>query len=128
MSMTGPVSGLDGVFHFENLHRSRTGDVLICTCVISADMPFFSGHFPGMPIMPAVAQIEMIQSLLQQHAGRSTIIAGGTGLKFTSPIAPGDILTIRLQRVSGGEISFAVEHDAGVASRGRLKLTGGALG
>ena len=121
MSMTRPV------FNFDNISRSRDGDALYCSCVVAADMPFFSGHFPGMPIMPAVAQIEMIRALLQLQADWSTVIAGGSGIKFTGRIQPGDTLTIRLQRTPSGEISFIVKNNATVASKGILQLAGGAL-
>jgi len=96
--------------------------------LVAVDMPFFNGHFPGLPIMPAAAQIEMIQALLQQHTGWNTVIAGGTGLKFTGRIQPSDSLTIRLQRRSSGDISFIVENKKAVVSKGILQLAGGTFG
>jgi 3-hydroxymyristoyl/3-hydroxydecanoyl-(acyl carrier protein) dehydratase len=90
-------------------------------------MPFFSGHFPGLPIMPAVAQIGMIQSLLQQQAGWNAVITGGAGLKFSGRIRPDENLTIRLQHTPSGEISFTVENDANVVSKGILQLAGSTL-
>lgn len=115
MSMTGPV------FSFDNISRSQNADALSCNCVVAADMPFFSGHFPGLPIMPAVAQIEMIRALLQQQPGWNAIITGGTRLKFSGRIQPGDTLTIRLQRRPAGEVSFTVENNAGIVSKGMLQ-------
>lgn len=121
-SMTRPV------FNFDNIYHSRDGDILSCSCAVAADMPFFKGHFPGMPIMPAVAQIEMIRELLEKHANRNTIIAGGSGLKFTGRIQPGDTLAIQLQYMPSGDISFTVENKDAVASKGILRQTGGTLG
>ena len=86
-------------------------------------MPFFKGHFPDFPIMPAAAQIEMIKSLLQQ-TNWNAIITGGHGLKFTGCIQMGDTLAIRLQRKSSGDISFSVENNAVLVSKGLLQLAG----
>ena len=120
--MTGPV------FNFDNICHSRDGNALSCSCTVTADMPFFNGHFPGMPIMPAVAQIEMIRELLEKHADWNTIIAGGNGLKFSGRIQPNDSLTIRLQRRPSGDISFNVNNRDTEVSKGILQLAGDTLG
>jgi hypothetical protein len=77
--------------------------------------------------MPAVAQIEMIHSLLQQHADWNAVIAGGRGLKFSGRIQPDDNLTIRLQRTPSCSISFSVENKTTVVSKGILQLAGGTI-
>jgi 3-hydroxymyristoyl/3-hydroxydecanoyl-(acyl carrier protein) dehydratase len=115
------------VFSFDPVNHSGDGDVLVYHCVVTADMPFFNGHFPGMPIMPAVAQIEMIRALLEKHADWNTTIAGGSSLKFSGRIQPNDRLTIRLQRRPFGDISFSVENKDAVVSKGILKMAGGTL-
>jgi len=116
--MTGPV------FSFDPVSQSRDGETLSGSCLVAADMPFFKGHFPGLPIMPAVAQIEMIRALLQQHTDWNKAIAGGSGLKFTGRIQPNDSLIIRLQRRPSGDISFSVENKDTVVSKGVLQLGG----
>ena len=121
MNLTVPV------FSFEHVSHSRDGTALSCNCSVAKDMPFFNGHFPSMPIMPAVAQIEMIQALLQQQSNWNKIIAGGSGLKFTGRIQPGDTLAIHLQCIPSGDISFTVENKDAVVSKGILQLAGGTL-
>jgi 3-hydroxymyristoyl/3-hydroxydecanoyl-(acyl carrier protein) dehydratase len=120
MSLTGPV------FNFDNIRHSRDGNILTCNCQVGADMPFFNGHFPALPIMPAAVQIEMLNSLLQQ-TNWNVIITGGRGLKFTGRVAPGDALAIRLQRESSGDASFSVANNVTVVSRGFLQLAGNTL-
>ena len=114
------------VFSFDPVSHSGDGNRLVTHCVVTADMPFFNGHFPGLPIMPAVAQIEMIRELLEKHAGWNTTIAGGSGLKFSGRIQPNDRLTIRLQHRPSGDISFSIENRDAVVSKGMLQ-TGGTL-
>ena len=101
--------------------------MLACHCVVTADMPFFRGHFPGLPLMPAAAQIGMIRELLERHADWNAAIAGGKGLKFTGRIQPDDTLTIRLQRSPSGDVSFSIENGDTVVSKGILLLAGGSL-
>jgi len=113
------------VFSFDHISHSWDGDVLTCNCHVAVDIPCFSGHFPGLPIMPAAAQIEMIQVLLRQQADWNSVIAGGTGLKFTGRIQPNDNLSIRLQRRSSGDISFTVSNRDTVVSKGILQVAGG---
>ena len=80
-----------------------------------------------MPIMPAVAQIEMIRALLEKHADWNTTITGGSSLKFSGRIQPNDRLTIRLQRRPFGDISFSIENKDAVVPKGILKMAGGTL-
>ena len=115
------------VFSFDHISHSRDGDILTCHSVLAADMPFFNGHFPGLPLMPAVAQIEMIRELLEKHADWNTIIAGGNGLKFSGRIEPNDTLNIRLQRKPSGDISFSIENKDTVVSKGVLQTAGDSL-
>ncbi|MGZ3723185.1 MAG: 3-hydroxyacyl-ACP dehydratase FabZ, partial [Bdellovibrionales bacterium] len=38
--------------------KNRTGSKIVAVKNITANEPFFQGHFPGLPIMPGVLQIE----------------------------------------------------------------------
>ena len=110
------------MFSFEQVSQSRNGETLTGSCHVAADMPCFNGHFPGLPIMPAAAQLEMIQALLRQHGKGNTVIAGGSKLRFTGRIQANDSLTIRLQRNPSGDIDFSVENRGAVVSKGNLQL------
>lgn len=70
---------------------------------VTINEPFFSGHFPGEPIMPGVLTIEA----MAQAAGVLAIKTGseGTGVlfmsiekaKFRKPVVPGDQLRIEVK-------------------------------
>ncbi|MGQ9898082.1 MAG: 3-hydroxyacyl-ACP dehydratase FabZ [Acidobacteriota bacterium] len=78
---------------------------------ITINEPFFQGHFPGMPVMPGVLQIEaMAQTggllLLNQIAEpekKLLLFAGIDAVKFRRPVVPGDTLhiTMTLLRFKG---------------------------
>ncbi|HIB76518.1 MAG TPA: hypothetical protein EYO58_02635, partial [Flavobacteriales bacterium] len=46
------------LFNFEEITQHDNGTMLSCHCLISADMPFFNGHFLNFPIMPAAADMQ----------------------------------------------------------------------
>jgi len=78
---------------------------------VTINEPFFQGHFPGMPVMPGVLQIEaMAQTggllLLNQIAEpekKLLLFAGIDEVKFRRPVVPGDTLhiTMTLLRFKG---------------------------
>lgn len=74
---------------------------------VTANEPFFQGHFPGNPIMPGVLILEaMAQTagvLLFNKIGASDdkliLFAGMDKVKFRSPVVPGDVLRMEVDIV-----------------------------
>jgi 3-hydroxyacyl-[acyl-carrier-protein] dehydratase len=72
---------------------------------VTINEPFFTGHFPGLPIMPGVLIIEAIAQaggalLLTEVEDRSDKIMVFTGIeraKFRKPVSPGDQLRLEVQ-------------------------------
>ncbi len=58
----------------------------------------FAGHFPGRPITPAVAQIQMGCLVLAAGTGLSPCPQPGRvdAAKFTRPLGPEEALTVRV--------------------------------
>jgi 3-hydroxyacyl-[acyl-carrier-protein] dehydratase len=85
---------------------------------VTFNEPFFTGHFPGRPVMPGV----LILEALAQAAGLLAFDAMGQvpdenniyyfvgidGARFKHPVVPGDqlILDITIDRVRGGMWKF----------------------
>jgi len=69
---------------------------------VSVNEPFFQGHFPDEPVMPAVLQIEaMAQTggllvLSQQEGKFSTYFIRIDNVKFRKKVVPGDTLIFKL--------------------------------
>jgi beta-hydroxyacyl-ACP dehydratase FabZ len=80
---------------------------------VTANEPFFQGHFPGNPIMPGVLIIEaMAQAggvlarlsfpeVLEKEAGKVFFMAMD-GVKFRRPVVPGDQLILQLEALRTG--------------------------
>jgi len=63
---------------------------------ISADSPYFDGHFPGFPILPAVAQTELIIRFAARYFGTSINPLEIKRVKFTNFIRPNTPLLLKL--------------------------------
>ena len=75
---------------------------------VSINEPFFSGHFPGAPVMPGVLTIESmaqagaILGLLEKNADLGKTLVYFLGIdeaKFRRPIVPGDQMRIVVEVV-----------------------------
>jgi len=69
---------------------------------VTANEPFFQGHFPDRAIMPGVLIVEALAqaggaALLGSAAreGKLAMLAGLDGFRFRRPVVPGD--TLRLE-------------------------------
>lgn len=83
---------------------------------VSINEPFFTGHFPGHPVMPGVLQLEaMAQAagilLLRRGSaeGKVAFFMSADKVKFRKPVVPGDQLEIiaNLVKVRGNKIATA---------------------
>lgn len=63
---------------------------------VADDSPWFSGHFPDNPILPGVAQLEMIVTLLSETTGMPLKLTGMSRVKFRKIVRPGDLLDIQV--------------------------------
>ena len=71
---------------------------------VTINEPFFQGHFPGHPIMPAVLILEAMAQVggmlmlnsLDDPANKLMYFIGIDGAKFRRPVTPGDQLRLRL--------------------------------
>ncbi len=64
---------------------------------ISVNEPFFCGHFPNIPVMPGVLQIEALAQLsgamvltLPQYSDKLALFAGIDNARFKKVVRPGD--------------------------------------
>lgn len=65
---------------------------------VPVDLPYFSGHFPGSPIFPAVGIVDAsLQTLRVQLKNPSLNLAGIPMAKFISPIMPQQKLIVEFR-------------------------------
>ncbi|OUN06276.1 3-hydroxyacyl-[acyl-carrier-protein] dehydratase FabZ [Flavonifractor sp. An92] len=71
---------------------------------VTMNEPFFTGHFPGQPIMPgvlileALAQTGAVAALsLPENKGKLAIFGGVKHARFKRPVVPGDVLELNCE-------------------------------
>ncbi|HPF33880.1 MAG TPA: UDP-3-O-acyl-N-acetylglucosamine deacetylase [Candidatus Krumholzibacteria bacterium] len=72
---------------------------------VTINEPFFQGHFPGHPIMPAVLITEamaqvggvLLMSSVDEPASKLVYFSGIDGARFRRPVVPGDQLRFELE-------------------------------
>lgn len=72
---------------------------------VTANEPFFQGHFPEEPVMPGVLQVEamaqcgglLVLSQLEEPERWSTYFLAIDGVKFRKKVVPGDTLLFRVE-------------------------------
>jgi 3-hydroxyacyl-[acyl-carrier-protein] dehydratase len=59
-------------------------------------LDIFKGHFPGMPILPGAAQIEMVRIAIESIAEHTYQIIGIKKAKFIEQMQPEDLITMTI--------------------------------
>jgi 3-hydroxyacyl-[acyl-carrier-protein] dehydratase len=99
------------------------GKSVHATKCVSANEPYFAGHFPGTPIMPGVL---IVEAMAQASAALffTTFLANGThfnrqcnltsvdSVKFRKPIVPGDFVDFHVRHVRSRGMFIFFEGEA----------------
>jgi beta-hydroxyacyl-ACP dehydratase FabZ len=90
-----------------------TDDRVVCLKNVTVNEPFFQGHFPGVPVMPGVLQIEAMAQAGGILASRAVSFDPTThvmlfmaidAVKFRKAVTPGDQLHIQVVPLRKGKI------------------------
>lgn len=98
----------------------RTGQKLVAVKNVTINEPFFPGHFPELPIMPGVLQIEAIAQacclayLRPGDPEYDFFIASLSEARFRKPVVPGDTLMIYAEIVKDRGSIISVRGEAKV--------------
>jgi len=71
---------------------------------VTANEPFFQGHFPQRAVMPGVLIIEAMAQVggvmilsVEEHRGKLAYLGTVNGVKFRRPVVPGDTLELETE-------------------------------
>ena len=83
---------------------------------VTINEPFFSGHFPGFPIMPGVLIVEamaqaggaLLLTEVEDRNGKLIVFTGIEKARFRRPVRPGDQLRLEVEMLSWKAISSRI--------------------
>jgi 3-hydroxyacyl-[acyl-carrier-protein] dehydratase len=67
---------------------SENENQLIATIVLNEKSPIFEGHFPGNPVTPGVAQLEIVKEILSTHYNRQIQLKSISNCKYLAILNP----------------------------------------
>jgi 3-hydroxymyristoyl/3-hydroxydecanoyl-(acyl carrier protein) dehydratase len=73
---------------------------------IGPDHPSLPGHFPGHPVVPGVVMMEEVIETLRDCLGRDLVITGLPAVKLSSPLRPGETVTVDIEPESDDTAGF----------------------
>lgn len=90
---------------------------------VPGDTGIFDGHFPSMPVLPGVLQIDWVMRLAARCFGLPQAVADDFQVKFSRIIAPGMVLVLTLERdTARRRLLFEYRVDGQIMSSGRVTL------
>jgi 3-hydroxymyristoyl/3-hydroxydecanoyl-(acyl carrier protein) dehydratase len=101
-------------FHHEHLPLSGKAERVVAAARFPGNSDWFSGHFPGNPIVPGVALIALVAEAViewERGEGRFLAITGVRRVRFRLPVRPDDEVTLeatRMPNTKGPAYAFTV--------------------
>lgn len=103
----------------DTIEEMIPGERIVGKKCVTFNEPFFTGHFPGNPVMPGVLIVEALAQtgavlILSQdeHKGKTAYFAGLDKVRFKRKVVPGDVLTLE---VTAGAFKGAIGKSSCVA-------------
>lgn len=77
---------------------SESGDGSIKAIInINAEHSLYGGHFPGQPVTPGIALLEMIRIILSDLLNKDMMLTEAKDIKFLAPVVPPDMQNLDLE-------------------------------
>lgn len=89
---------------------------------ISRDHPSLAGHFPGYPVVPGVVLLSEVLDTLRRGSAVSPVVQGLPMVKFSSPLRPGEAVTIRVEEEGSGRATFSCRVDTRLVASGIIEF------
>ena len=85
----------------DTIEELKAGVSAVAKKCVTVNEPFFTGHFPGNPIMPGVLIVEALAQTgavamlsLPENRGKLALFGGIKNARFKGKVVPGDVLKL----------------------------------
>lgn len=95
--------------------------------LIGHDHPSLAGHFPGHPIVPGVVLLNEVLETLRRGSAAPLVIKGLPVVKFSSPLKPGEVVTIQVDEDAVALATFSCRVDGRIVASGTIEFTPDAI-
>lgn len=100
---------------------SATAERLEAKLVFPPEAEVFQGHFPGMPVLPGVAQLFFVRRYARKAFPDFPDAWDCHKLKFRRVVAPNEALTMKVTRKKPGSFFFELAVGEEVAASGSIE-------
>ena len=107
---------------FEILEWRAEASGWTCRVLVTGDHPCFEGHFPGDPVLPGVAHLQLLLEAARRGSGVPQTIRAVRTIRFRRIVRPGQVLESDGMPEEGGRLRFELRGDAGRFSDGLVEL------
>jgi 3-hydroxymyristoyl/3-hydroxydecanoyl-(acyl carrier protein) dehydratase len=92
------------------------------TVSIRHDHPSLAGHFPGHPVVPGVVLLDEVLSIVREVSGAAQSVTGLPLVKFSSPLRPGEVVTIHVDLDGASGAAFSCRVETRLVASGTIEL------
>ena len=89
---------------------------------ICPDHPALPGHFPGHSVVPGVVILDEVIEMLRLQAGQALVVTGLPSVKLSSPLLPGQPLTIEIEEDETDTAVFTCRVDQRLVAAGSIRF------
>jgi 3-hydroxymyristoyl/3-hydroxydecanoyl-(acyl carrier protein) dehydratase len=103
--------------------RKMAGGEIAAKVTVPADSPWFSGHFPGNPVLPGIAQIDIVFDIINTASGKGHVLKKVYRTKYRRVIGPDEQIDVVVfpSDPAGDNWRFEINAGSQTACRGRLQ-------
>jgi len=98
--------GLEDQWNLLTEIKSADNDHIEAMAEVPSDSLWFSGHFPGEPILPGIALVYVVKQAINREAqkkGEQFEMHALKRVRFTQPVRPGDTLSLNIASEDKGD-------------------------
>jgi predicted hotdog family 3-hydroxylacyl-ACP dehydratase len=90
--------------------------------VVPSDAAYFAGHFPGRPILPAVAELDLALQALARASGRPSLLRGIAFARWRQLVVPGDRLELSARELDDGQVRIDLRRGTELVANAEVML------